>query len=201
MSIDISQWRAQIGLHNSFKFGKKPGTTSWKLLINLLFVLLLVAEKLLSIVKKIKKNLCWFLPVLKSCILPFLWGCYLLMMCNDIEKNPGPCKQNYLKIFHWNLNSIKTDNYSRVSLIEAFNSHSNYDIIGLSETALHRSDEDTRLLLDGYHSPIRRDIIDEDESYGGVLFFVKDSIPFTERPDLETVKNQLIIETNISRKR
>ena len=159
-----------------------------------------MALKLLTLFRKIGRH-GLFSPKVKKFILSLLWTYLLLLLGNDIEKNPGPCRQNYLKLFHWNLNSIKTDNYARISLIEAFNAISNYDVIGLSETGLHQSDTDFRLNLDGYHPPIRKDITSENENYGGVLFFVRDSLPITERSDLETVKNQLIIEINVSGKK
>ena len=163
-------------------------TNSWKFHQLILVLLLFLAVKILAFFNKIKGyRVCP--PKFKNFLLSLLWTYFLIMLCNDIEKNPGPFPQKHLKVLHWNLNSIKTDNYARVSLIEAFNAASSYDIIGLTETGLHRSDSDFRLNLEGYHPPIRRDILSEDENYGGVLFFVRDTLPITERPDLETVKS------------
>ena len=203
MNVETSVWRARIGLMNVLKMQNKLGSfNSWESVFRFVFIILLLLG--IGIRLFLKKVFKAGLAVLLKYIylaLPFMWNYVILMLCNDIQKNPGPCGGNPLKILHWNLNSIKTDNYSRVSLIESFNSNLNYDIIGISETALHQSDTDDRLNIEGYYAPIRRDIILPDEKYGGVLFYVRDSLPIIERPDLETTKNQLIIETNINRKK
>ena len=62
----------------------------------------------------------------------------LLMLCGDIESNPGPrpnSSQSF-SICHWNLNSIKAHNFSKISLLRAYNGIHNYDIC-LSETYLN----------------------------------------------------------------
>ena len=47
----------------------------------------------------------------------------LLMLCGDIESNPGPRPNSgqSFSIGHWNLNSIATHNYSKISLLRAYN--------------------------------------------------------------------------------
>ena len=63
----------------------------------------------------------------------------LLMLCGDIESNPGPrpnSGQNF-SIFHWNLNSIAAHNFSKISLLKAYNAAHSYDIKCLSETYLN----------------------------------------------------------------
>ena len=55
----------------------------------------------------------------------------LLLISNDIEKNPGPHPGNCLNFMFWNLNSPGKDNFSRIQMIEAHNSLHNYDIISL----------------------------------------------------------------------
>ena len=63
----------------------------------------------------------------------------LLICCGDIKTNPGP-KSNSCQSFsicHWNLNSISAHNFTRLSLLQAYNSVHNYDIICLSD---HPSD-------------------------------------------------------------
>ena len=63
----------------------------------------------------------------------------LLMLCRDIESNPRPrpnSGQNF-SICHWNLNSIVVHNFSKVSLLRAYDAIHNYDIICLSETYLN----------------------------------------------------------------
>ena len=46
----------------------------------------------------------------------------LLMLCGDIESNPGPrpnAGQSF-SICHWNLNSIAAHNFSKISLLKAY---------------------------------------------------------------------------------
>ena len=120
-------------------------------------------------------------------------------MCADIEKNPGPRNsRNTLKLMHWNLNSFKTSNFYRKTLIETFNLAMNYDVIAISESALHSDTENNELLLNGY-IPFRRDLPD-DRQYGGILVYVKNSIACQERQDLETTTDQLILELTVDKK-
>ena len=72
----------------------------------------------------------------------YLWfTCKLLLLCGDVELNPGP-NQNTAKklsICHWNLNSIAAHNFAKLVLLKAFNSIHKFDIICLSETYLDSS--------------------------------------------------------------
>ena len=55
----------------------------------------------------------------------------LLMLCEDIESNPG-ARRNSSKSFsicHLNLNSIAAHNFSKISLLRTYNTKHNYDII------------------------------------------------------------------------
>ena len=117
------------------------------------------------------------------------WLVFLLVfLCGDIHTNPGPQSGN-LKILHWNINSIKTDNFSRVTLIQSFNLINRYDIISISETGLHHNDSSDDLNIDGF-SLYRRDLSD-DETHGGVMVYVNENLSSNERRDLETNQNQL----------
>ena len=51
---------------------------------------------------------------------------------------------------NWNLNSLATENFQRVQLIEAHDSIFNYDFISICETSLNDSVELTGPLLDEY---------------------------------------------------
>ena len=74
-----------------------------------------------------------------------------LFIYGDVELNPGPknTKSYYFSLCHWNLNSLPAHNFSKLSLIEAYNRQHNFDMICLSETYLDSSyaDDDTRLNL------------------------------------------------------
>ena len=79
----------------------------------------------------------------------------LIYLSGAIETNPGPVANfsQEFKLFHWNLNSFPTDNFVKVSHLEAYAYLlNNIDIICLSETFLDSSysSDDQRLQLSGY---------------------------------------------------
>ena len=69
-----------------------------------------------------------------------IWYCRcLLQLIGDTELNPGP-KPNSCKnvlIYHWNLNSIISHNFIKVSLLTTYTSNHKFDIIFLSEKYLN----------------------------------------------------------------
>ena len=69
------------------------------------------------------------------------------MLSGDIETNPVPDTLNFCT---WNLNSITAHDFLRVSLMEAYNSGYNYDLIGIVETHLDSTIDEERLALDDY---------------------------------------------------
>ena len=58
----------------------------------------------------------------------------LLVNSGDIETNPGLRKSSPIKFCHWNLNGLAAHDFIKVTLIEAFISTNNFDILCLSET-------------------------------------------------------------------
>ena len=80
----------------------------------------------------------------------------LILKARDIKLNPGPPPKNphsYFSCCHWNINSLATDNYSKVLALKTCNSTYKYDFICISETFLDSSFEsdDKDLMLDGYN--------------------------------------------------
>ena len=78
----------------------------------------------------------------------------LLELSGDIEFNPGPkpdSSQSF-SICHWNLNSMSAHNYSKISLLTAYISIHDFDIICLSETYLTSTTDinDENLKIPGY---------------------------------------------------
>ena len=71
----------------------------------------------------------------------------MVLLSGDTETNPGPDTLNFCT---WNLNSITAHDFLRVSLMEAYNSVYNYDLIGIVETHLDSTIDEERLALDGY---------------------------------------------------
>ena len=103
----------------------------------------------------------------------------LLKLCGDIESNPGPrpnSSQSF-SICHWNLNSIAAHNFSKISLLKAYNAIHTFDIICLSETYLNHdtlSDNDN-LKIPGYEL-IRVDH-PSNQKQGGICIYHKDFLP------------------------
>ena len=82
------------------------------------------------------------------CSLQMQWLVFrVILLSGDVETNPGPATLNFCT---WNLSSITAHDFLRVSLIEAYNSVHNYDLIGIVETHLDSTVEEDRLALNGY---------------------------------------------------
>ena len=77
----------------------------------------------------------------------------LLLWSGDTESNPGPPKTASICFCHWHLNSITAHNFSKLTLLKAIATSSQYDIICLSEIFLDSSIEsdDKRLNIEGYN--------------------------------------------------
>ena len=93
------------------------------------------------------------------------------MQCGDIEVNPGP-KYSSLTFCHWNLNGLTAHDNIKISLLQAYVTQYNCDIICLSETFLNSSiqNDDDRIKIDGYNL-IRSD--DPSDSKKGGVFIIK----------------------------
>lgn len=131
-----------------------------------------------------------------------LWWRFLLITIHNTSLlNPGPLatRKTPLKIFHWNANSIVAHNKARIFALEALNITQNYDLICITENALHKSISDDFIHLEGYN-PIRIDFPDG-VSHGGVLLYYRESLAVRERPDLGTHSNMLVCEVTIDRRK
>ena len=74
----------------------------------------------------------------------------MLLIHGDIEIDPGP-KKKLSKCFsccHWNVNSILAHN--KLSLLVAYNSALNNDLICLTETYLDSAIDPNNLLINNY---------------------------------------------------
>ena len=60
----------------------------------------------------------------------------LLLLSGDIEINPGPKRSSNIKFSHWNLYGLAAHDFIKVSLVEAFITINNFDLVCLSETFL-----------------------------------------------------------------
>ena len=118
------------------------------------------------------------------------------MICGDVETNPGPDTLNFCC---WNLNSITSCDFLRISLIETYNSFYKYDLIGVVETHLNDSDDESRLQLEGYffvkgNHPFNI-------TRGGVALYGKDSIPMKHRYYLVTLPEWVVCDIHINKRK
>ena len=123
----------------------------------------------------------------------------LLLMSNDIEQNPGPgYHSNFFNFMNWNLNSLATNDFSRVQLIEAHNSLYNYDLISICETSLTDSLIPNVPELEGYtFEPANHP---DNVTHGGVGLFYKNSLPIVIRQDL-SFSESIVVELKFGRKK
>ena len=102
----------------------------------------------------------------------------IIRLSGDIEENPGPiCNLNQsFSICHWNLNSITTQNYLKISLLRAYISLHNFDVVCISETYLDSTTAvyDESLAITGYN--LRRADHASNSKRGGVCVYYKSSL-------------------------
>ncbi|XP_065068202.1 uncharacterized protein LOC135693597 [Rhopilema esculentum] len=119
-----------------------------------------------------------------------------ILLSGDVEMNPGPETFDFCC---WNLNSIAAYDFLRASLIEAYNSVFNYDLIAIVETHLDSTVNEDGLALGGY-SFIKANH-PQNVKRGGVGLYVKDSLPSINRSDLVTLTECIVYEIRINRKK
>ena len=102
----------------------------------------------------------------------------IISLSGDIEENPGP-KRNSNQSFSicpWNLNSIIAHNYLKVSLLRAYISVHNFDVVCISETYLDSTTalDDENLHIAGYNL-LRADHASNSKR-GGICVYYKSSL-------------------------
>ena len=118
----------------------------------------------------------------------------MLLKHGDIEINPGP-KKKLSKCFsccHWNVNSILAHN--KLSLLTAYNSALNYDLICLTETYLNSTVDPNNLLINGYKL-VRADHPD-DVKRGGVCLYYMENLTL-QLVDTPYIEQCILCEINI----
>ena len=94
-----------------------------------------ICTSILKTFKKSLKNVTIYFSHVEFCYLLF-HGINLLILCSDIELNPGSKDAKYLSKYHWNLNNIAAHDFAKVSAPKAFNTTKNFDFICLLESYL-----------------------------------------------------------------
>ena len=114
------------------------------------------------------------------------WLTILLLLSGDIHPNPGPMSNDdfstgFLSFCNWNLNSLATNDFNRITLLNAENVIRKYDIISLCETSLNSDTVVPTNAISGYtFLPLNHP---SGERHGGVSIFHKEFLPHprTER--------------------
>ena len=103
----------------------------------------------------------------------------LVLLSGDVEINPGPKRtpKANLSVCHWNPNSISAHNYVKLSLLRAYLTFHNFNIICLSETYLNSSNSpgDETLEISGYN--LVRSDHPLNSKHGGVCIYYKNYLP------------------------
>ena len=77
----------------------------------------------------------------------------MVILCGDVEQNPGPEKEkkSHITFCHWNLNCLMAQNLVKVSLLHTLAVTSDFDIICLTETFLDSliDNDDDRISIPG----------------------------------------------------
>ena len=117
-------------------------------------------------------------------IVPHWLSTLLILISNDIELNPvrPGYHSNSFNFMSWNLNSLATNNFERVRLLEADNTIFNYDLIAICETSLNDSQVPKVPELNGYTFESANH--PSNLIHGGVGIFYKNSLPVVLRRDL-----------------
>ena len=100
---------------------------------------------------------------------------FLILLCLDVEQNPGPASE--LSVFNWNVRSIrnKLDTLADLAV--------DYNILCLTETHLDDNICTNDLLLDYFSEPYRKD---RNFAGGGILVYCSESLFCQRRVDLES---------------
>ena len=133
-------------------------------------------------------------------IICIIWLIILLLSSGDVHPNPGPSDfdvlsnhtstsstsydlynflnfPNHLSTVHYNVQSIRF----KIDLL--MTEFSQFDIVSFTETWLSDNCPTSDLLFPSFYPPERKDRISD--RYGGVMVYVKDSISYVRRNDLE----------------
>ena len=150
---------------------------------------------------RIAKICCQFFSYLNYCLIITNIVHTLLILSGNVLKNPGPADCT-LKFFHWNLDSLTAGDNSKISLIKAYNSVFNYDLIVISDTRLDRSISNEDIQIKGFSCDIlRSDHPSDTRNPGGVCLYYKENIPIKCKNDFEIHDETVVAEISRRRKK
>ena len=123
------------------------------------------------------------------------WLASLILLSGDVQPNPGPptssstsssidssvtsvlSQSHHLSFIHYNVQSI----LNKLDILTT--ELSDFDILAFTETWLHPNISDEELQIQSFCKPERKDRMND--PHGGVLIYIKDTIHYKRRLDLE----------------
>ena len=167
--------------------------TVYSLYLFLIFILLKQVNNLYQVSSRLIKNIpayfrLRFLKIADITVF-LLFFIQILLPCRGvIEQNPGP-KYSSLPFYHWNSNGLTAHASTKISLLQAYITQQNYDIICLTEAFLNSSilSDDKRTMIDRYNL-IRSEWLEK----GWRFFYKKEHIPLILRDDINALDNWLL---------
>ena len=133
MIIDINLWRSQIGQYYgcykriSFKnknYNQNYSDFSLIAFLSITCLLLMASLHFQFFINAFHNPNISINYLLSSTTLNFYLYYFfianLLLLCGDIESNPGPNKVQNLSICHWNMNSIPSHNFQKIFFSPSF---------------------------------------------------------------------------------
>ena len=115
----------------------------------------------------------------------------LLILSGNVLENPGPTDCN-LKFFHWNLDNLTTRDNSEISLIEAYNSVFNDDLIAISDTRLDQSIRNEDIQIKGFSCDMLRS-----DHPSGVCLHYEENTPVKRRSNLDIHSETVVAEISL----
>ena len=99
---------------------------------------------------------------------------YRLALLRSGNVHPYPRSNSSFRLCHWNLNCILSTNCIKLSLIAAYNSISNFDLIALSETYLNSSISTADISIKGFGPRVFRSDHPSNAKRGGVYILPRE---------------------------
>ena len=114
----------------------------------------------------------------------------LLIMCGDIEVNPGPDNNKNLVFSLSNMQSLYANKSDlKLSELQIMANDWHIDVLAVTETWLDSNIPDALVSITGYQKPFRRD---RNKRGGGTAIYCADHLPVRRRNDLEDAYSECI---------
>ncbi|CAC5363658.1 unnamed protein product [Mytilus coruscus] len=177
MGNDIVAYRITIGLF----YHKTSLGCLRKTVYRYCFSLNDMLAELIKMISRFKLCTCNLYRTCSNLIAFYLLLLCLLLICGDIEPNPGPERtheysEKTLSIFHCNIRSLRNKLNYIADIIE------DYDVVFFTETHLDSNITDDDISIMGFQVPVRKD---RNSHGGGIIMYFKNYVHITRRQDLE----------------